>query len=299
MLPPTSVLAAVDFSEGSRAALSLAARLAVHCSARLHVLHAEDPLLGAAASHQGIDLERQTRDELHRFVAAAWPASIASPQLDVAAGPAHDVVLDAAHRHHADVVVVGSRGMSGASRFVFGSTAENVLRAADVSVLVVPPGWTLDGTAPDLTGVGPLVAGLDLSPASARAAAAAAWLAATLHTWLEVVHVVGAAPVLERWRAHADEALQHRMDVARNEVARIVKGLAGTVPVETRVETGDVAERLAAVATADPQRRPLMVLGRREGGRRGAAPGAIAYRTLMISSVPVLVYQDSAPAVPG
>jgi hypothetical protein len=41
----------------------------------------------------------------------------------------------------------------------------------------------------------------------------------------------------------------------------------------------------------------LLVLGRRETGRRGAAPGAIAYRTLAISTIPVLVYQDTPAAV--
>ena len=294
MLPPTSILAAVDFSDGSRAALALAARLAVHCGARLHVLHAQEPLLEAAGQQRGLDVEAETRDELRRFIAESWPTSVASPHLHAASGPAAEVIVDVARRERADMIVVGSRGMSTVERLVFGSTAEQVLRRVDVSVLVVPPDWTVDGRTPDLVGVGPLIVGIDLLPPSVRAAAAAGWLAASLHTWLEVVHVVPSPTVLQRWQGEVEDALQQRTQMARNELARIVRGLVGTVPVETRVETGDVAERLAAAAAVDPQRRPIVVLGRRESGRRGAAPGPNAYRVLLRSAAPVLIYLPSA-----
>lgn len=64
MTRPRSILAAVDFSDASRVALQFAARLAHQCQAELHVLHAEDPLLNAAARHHGIDLSSETREEL-------------------------------------------------------------------------------------------------------------------------------------------------------------------------------------------------------------------------------------------
>ena len=53
MIPPRAILAPVDFSDTARAALVLAARLAQHCGADLHVLYVEDPLLVAAAHHAG------------------------------------------------------------------------------------------------------------------------------------------------------------------------------------------------------------------------------------------------------
>jgi nucleotide-binding universal stress UspA family protein len=49
MIPPCLILAPADFSDCSRVALAFAARLAQHCGAELHVLHAEPPLLAAAA----------------------------------------------------------------------------------------------------------------------------------------------------------------------------------------------------------------------------------------------------------
>jgi nucleotide-binding universal stress UspA family protein len=291
MIPPRTILAAVDFSDGSRAALRFASRLAVQYGGALHVVHAEDPLLCAAARHQGRNLSEETLEELRRFTGGTWPTATCNPHLHVVAGTPADVILDVSNQESVDVIVMGSRGMSGAERLLFGSTTEYVLRRADVSVLVVPPQWTparID--LPDLTGTGPLIVGIDFSSSSVLAASAAAWLAASLHAWIDVVHVVPASRVLERWQAHATASVHERMDAARRDLSAIVQRLAGTVPLDTRVEVGDVPERLTAIAKAHPALSPLIVLGRQAGGSRGSAPGAIAYRVLTQASVPVLVY---------
>ena len=138
MIPPRAILVAVNFSATSRMALVLAARLALLCFAELHVVHAEDPLLSAAADRAGIDLVREKQKELDQFIAEAWPASQSSPQSHVVAGPVVDVILDVARQHNADLVVVGGRGISGAERMVFGSTTDQLVRRAGVSVLVAP-----------------------------------------------------------------------------------------------------------------------------------------------------------------
>ncbi len=291
MIPPRTVLAAVDFSDGSRAALTFASRLAIQYGCSLHVLHAEDPLLCAAARLEGRTLSAETLEELRRFSAETWPTPACTPQLHLVTGTAVDVILNLAERERADVIVIGSRGMSGAERLMFGSTTECVLRRADVSVLVVPPGWTPPRPdMPDLTGTGPFIAGIDFSESSLLAAAAAEWLAAGLGTGLEVVHVVPPPRVLQRWQAHAAASVRARVDTARRELAPIVRRLARTAALETRVEVGDVPEQLAAIASRHAGERPLIVLGRRAGGSRGTVPGAIAYRVLMQASVPVLVY---------
>jgi nucleotide-binding universal stress UspA family protein len=87
--------------------------------------------------------------------------------------------------------------------------------------------------------------------------------------------------------------MQERLESARRELASVVQGMAGTVPVEMRVETGDVAAELAKVAASYTSSSPMLVLGRRAGGSRGSAPGAIAYRVLSEASMPVLVYLGS------
>lgn len=290
MIPPRSILAATDFSDASRAAVTFAACLAKQCHATFHLLHAEDALLAAAARQAGIDLDRDTREALQDFIASAQPAIDYAPMHHVACGPAAEVIVDVAEREHADLIVVGSRGMSGAEHLIFGSTTEGVLRQAGTSVLVVPPGWRpVHPEAPDLSDIGPLIAALDFSAPSVEAAGAACGLAETLGTDVEAVHVVPELPVPERWRAHADAVLRQRIDSARGELAASVATLESSVKVRERVESGRVAERLAAIAAWTGERRPMLVLGRRPG-RRGAAPGAIAYRVLTLAAVPVLMY---------
>ena len=290
MIPPRSILAATDFSEASRAAVTFAACLAKRCHATFHLLHAEDPLLSAAARQAGIDLNRETREALQTFVASARPLADYAPLHHVMSGPAADVIVDVARREEVDLVVIGSHGMSGTERLIFGSTAEGVLRRTGTSVLVVPPGWRpVRAETPDLSGIGPVVVGIDLSQASIDIATAACAFAATLGTSVEAVHVVPALPVPERWRAHADRAVRKRIDSARAELEDSFLEMKAPVTVHMRIESGRVAERLAEVAACSRDRHPMLVLGRRPG-RFGAPPGAIAYRALTLAAVPVLMY---------
>src|SRR3954452_5554328 len=105
MIPPRAVLVALTFSEPSRVALVLAARLARHCGADLHVLYVEDPLLDAAARHVGIDLARHTERELLRFISDAWPVVLCSPQAHVVARADGEDNDEVAHRQGADLIV--------------------------------------------------------------------------------------------------------------------------------------------------------------------------------------------------
>ena len=298
-MPPRTIVAAIDFSDASRVALVLAARLARHCRSQLHVLHAEHSLLGAAADHAGIDLARETHEELQRFIAAAPPAAECSPRSHVIDGAAVDVILDVAHRSRADLVVVGSRGLSGAEKLVFGSTTEGLLRRAGVSVLVAPAEWVPPHPdAPDLSGTGPIIAGVDLpepsvaglSEPSVAGATAACKLAAVLGTSVEIVHVVPDLAVLSRWRAHADTAVRDRIAAARQDLESVMRSLGCSVPVELRIEAGAVPNRLAEAAAPTRGRAPILVLGKKAPGSTGAAPGTTAYRVLSLASVPVLMY---------
>jgi nucleotide-binding universal stress UspA family protein len=293
VIPPRTILAATDFSDASTVALACAARLARHCQAALHVVHAEDPLLDAAAGHTGMNLAAQTREELQRLIAATRPAADCSPQLHVVTGSAVDVVLDVARAQHADLVVAGSRGMSGAEKFMFGSITEGLLRRSDVSVLVVPPQWKPPRPAGvDLAGTGPLIAGVDMSDSSLAGARAACRLASALGTAVEIVHVVPDLAVLARWRPQAARALDDRVAESRKALERAVNGLGCQVPVEWRVEQGSVPARLASIAGRAGDRAPLLVLGKKAPHSGGGAPGTIAYRVLSLADVPVLMVVD-------
>lgn len=52
-------------------------------------------------------------------------------------GSAADVILEAIEKEDIDLVVIGSSGKSGFDRFIMGSVAEKVVKAAEAPVLVV------------------------------------------------------------------------------------------------------------------------------------------------------------------
>jgi nucleotide-binding universal stress UspA family protein len=290
MIPPKVVLAAVDFSESSRRALTFAARLARHADARLHVVHAQDPLLANAARAAGVDIDAETRAELSRFMQSAPPAGDWSPFQEVADGLAVGVLCDAADRENADVIVVGVHGMSGIGRLMFGSTTEGLLREADHSVFVIPDSWTPPrADADDLSGVGPVVAAVEPAPAAFAAAHAARDLAKMVGTSLELLHVVPSPSVLSRWSGHAETAQRERLDEARARVTDAA-ALRDLKPDKVDVTSGPVAEQLAAAARAEGNRQPLLVLGRRSRAQRGGTPGSTAVRVLTLAEVPVLMY---------
>ena len=291
MIPPRVILAPVDFSEPSRTALEFAVRLAHQTGAALHVLHAQDPLLAEGARHAGFDLARDTEEELGRFVADASPLSGAAPHTHVVTGPAVDAIVQTAQQLGADLIVVGSHGISGAERLVFGSTTEGVLRRAHTSVLVTPGRVASAGaTAPDLSGMGPVIAALDFSTPAIEAAKAACRLAAALNTFVEVIHVVPDVPVLMRWRVHSETAVRDRVEAARDQLDTVTRSLGCGVPTQTKLETGVIAVQLAEAAASSSTRRPILVLGRHRPGEKGGAPGSTAYRVLMLAKVPVLMY---------
>jgi nucleotide-binding universal stress UspA family protein len=232
-------------------ALVLAARLARHCGADLHVLYVEDPLLDAAARHVGIDLARDTERELQRFVADAWPAALCSPQFHVVAGAAVDVILQVAHRQLADLIVVDGGRISGAERFFFGSRTEGLLRRADVSLLVAPAEWRPpQPDAADLSDLGPVIALVDMSDQpSVAATKAAGELASVLGTSVEVVQIVPG--------------------------------------VETPTA---LTKRLAEAAKGGADRAPMLVLGKHVPSSRRGRPAALVNRVLTSATVPILWY---------
>jgi nucleotide-binding universal stress UspA family protein len=142
--PFKSILCPVDFSDHSRVALRRAAALAMQSGARLAVLFVNDPLL-AAASAGAYGRRTPAADtslpELRQFVARALsPASrqASSVTCGVVLGPPAREITRWADQHRIDLIVMGTHGIGGARRVLFGSTTKGVLQHSQVPVLVVP-----------------------------------------------------------------------------------------------------------------------------------------------------------------
>ena len=289
MMPPRSILAAVDFSEPSRVALEFATRLANQCQATLHVLHVEDPLLAAAARVGRVDLLRETREGLARFTAGTAAAATRTPLQHVVSGRPTSTICAVAERQQVDLIVMGMAGASSPTRAWFGSVTEGVLRQSNTPVFVIPDSWVapLQGTA-DLSGMGPVVAGIECTCSAMAGVVAAVRLAEALETSVSTIHIVPDLTVVERSPLSGGTVVAQHVERARAEIATALLAVKADVPIPLHVDTGAVAERLAAaVSSAGPH--AILVLGRHTRGSKRGAPGATAYRVLGLAHVPVLV----------
>ena len=192
-----SVLCPVDFSEHSQRALEYAVALAGACRAQLTVLTVIDPLLAqAAVVSADPDYLRDTKAELQAFADEPLPGRVAwapSPRLVVTVGHPGDQILEVAAFHEADLIVMGTQGLGGFRKLVFGSTTERVLRRTTVPVLAVPLGGTplvrLDPEGPVFR-IERLVAAVDFREATLALARLAAGVAREFRASLLVAHVV-------------------------------------------------------------------------------------------------------------
>jgi nucleotide-binding universal stress UspA family protein len=140
------LLVPVDGSDTSRQGLREAVQLAAGRGARLVLLHVVDdyPFLGEVASLQSYDdlmqSLRSRGDALLREAAAtARSAGIEAHPLLRQAGSRRiaDVIVDEALKNGCDLVVMGTHGRRGFTRWALGSEAEGVARECGVPVLLV------------------------------------------------------------------------------------------------------------------------------------------------------------------
>ena len=137
--PPRNILVAVDFGSASRHALEVAETLASQLGSAITALHAETMDVPPYFTHDQLkDVERhraqarrQAQHYLERFVREPAPSAAAS----LVDGPAVDAMLAAAARH--DLLVMGTHGRRGPSRWWLGSVAERIVRESPVPALVV------------------------------------------------------------------------------------------------------------------------------------------------------------------
>lgn len=144
---PRRVLVAVDGSEASRAALSAFARLPLTTGVvveLLHVLPAHDwsdlPARGEELAELREAQEGAETDAADRLLEDSAKSLPNGVEIRTAKerGRVTDIILGHADALDADLIVLGSRGLSGPRRPFWGSTAERVIASAGCSVLVAP-----------------------------------------------------------------------------------------------------------------------------------------------------------------
>ena len=141
------ILVPIDGSNVAQLGLDRAIETARVTGARIRVLHVLDELVFATGFEPGVTYERDVLPGMRRRAetllaearARVVEAGVAvdSVLIECFARRTSDVILDAAKAWPADLIVIGTHGRRGASRWFLGSDAEDVLRGATVPVLLV------------------------------------------------------------------------------------------------------------------------------------------------------------------
>jgi nucleotide-binding universal stress UspA family protein len=141
--PYRKVLCPVDFDDNSSQAMKHAAALALHSGAMLYLLHAVqiNPLVaqGAAegfAGKQFCDTQVESARQQLEQLAQSIPPAVKHEFVIEIGEPGHLIVV-AARRLGADLVVMATHGRRGLKHLVLGSVAERIVRESSVPVLTV------------------------------------------------------------------------------------------------------------------------------------------------------------------
>ena len=159
---PRRVLIGVDGSAASRAAIALFARLPLPNDVSTELLHVLTPHqwseLGPGRDGEIADL----RESVEREEAELGQAILRDARAQLGAGrtvttlaahgPVTDTILERAAAIGADLIVLGSRGVAGPRRLLWGSTAERVTVAARCAVLIAPVPHEMATEGPEKTG---------------------------------------------------------------------------------------------------------------------------------------------------
>lgn len=145
----TTIVVGVDGSGTAQEALRQATQMAKEFGAELHVVSAYTPLAATAvmaseAMAYGMapdpKWEAEVRAEVDTMLEET-ATEISNQGVTVhthsVAGDAADAILDVAERVTADLIVIGSKGMSTAKRFLLGNVPNRVSHHARCSVMIV------------------------------------------------------------------------------------------------------------------------------------------------------------------
>lgn len=138
-----NILVALDFSEHSEAALARALELARALGSKVHLVHAYE-IPTAAVTAYGVVLP----DGLWERVRAAVDRRLAEKlrvveqaglegEAHLIEGPPAQAIAEVARTIPADLLVMGTRGLSGLKHILLGSVAERTIRIAPCPVLTV------------------------------------------------------------------------------------------------------------------------------------------------------------------
>lgn len=276
-----TIVLATDGSDAAGAAVDATIELAGSSDATVHVVDvwSLEVRHRHEASHTDIrgEAERIVREAVERLAAEGIKADETVYRADgdhVAAA-----IAQLADQHEADLVVIGSRGLSDWRSLIDHSISHRVLASVDCPVLIVRtrPGGAMSGIRRVMIAV---AGGNDIEPTTRAAAAVAA-----MHPCnVAVVHVMQSIVALEGFAyLETDDEAEASLDEAHRRLAA-----AGISAERIIIRTGPVARAISEAA--QEWNADLIVTGSSRMGDAGSLLlGSVSHDLLHRTDIPVLV----------
>ncbi len=293
-----NILFLTDFSEPSEAALPFAVAVARHYGAKIYALNVVVPATFTYTTPELASTMIEAEEENAKLSMNRVQACFGGVDNETIIERGIDVwaaVEQTIREQKVDLIVLGTHGRTGATKFLLGSVAEEIFRRSPVPVLTIGPAVRSSVHAGGR--FHRVLLATDFTPASAAAAPYALSLAQENGARLLLLHVM-------RKPNARNETAETRFQIS---VAEAIQQLYETVPGQAKLSTapevaleyGDPAERILTVARE--KRADLIVLGLRDSaGHIGAATHlerATAHKVVAHANCPVLTVREAPPSI--
>ncbi|HKO04692.1 MAG TPA: universal stress protein [Candidatus Acidoferrales bacterium] len=282
------VMVATDFSSVSSHALDYAVSLARRFRSRLYLTHVityeghgvMEPEVGAPSREQ---LRNNAEAQAKAVVDSGRLYGVPN-EVMIEEGPLWPALESLIEQNKIDLLVLGTHGMSGPMKVLFGSSAEEIFRQARLPVLTVGPAVTLD--APFEAEFKTILFATDFGPGTDREAAFAYSLAQEHRAKLVLLHVI---PHTE---THFDRETTLEKDSFTHQLQELVpEGAEVLCKPEFHLAYGHPVEEILRVAKE--MKADLIVIGaKKRGSLAGHIPSTKAFNLVRTARCPVLTIKS-------
>lgn len=297
------ILCPVDFSEFSERALGYASSLTRHFGARLFIQNTVHPsaylfLGGIEAGVATIDsdtLIQSARDQVRKLLIASG-ISMSDATVLLNEGDATERILETVSKDAIDLIVMGTHGHKGFSRFVLGSVSEGIIHRAPCPVLVVgrPQRSFLDANWEQRPKT--VLLATDFSSPSDRAVAYALRWGCEWPSKVVLFHAVqkpapamqGLVDLFPEYNPYFEQQVTRAWQKIQEIVPEEAQ-LGGCNPVY-EVRHGDPKEEILKVA--EEKNADLIITGARGAGGSTEAWGSVSSAVVRDGRFPVLVIRE-------
>jgi len=284
MITIETILCPVDFFPASEKAADYAAHLARIYGASVHLLHVITPP-GTIASEYPVDteaiiksLEDVASHDMKSLVRRLGPTGL-SVTSELQTGDVFETIKQHISWRRPDLVVMGTHGRTGISRWFLGSVTESLIRISPAPLLTISPHQTNNSPA-----FRRILVTIDFSSATADALDYAYSIARQNDSEITLLHVVDDTTAALSIK-YEDSLIQG----VRNQLEDLIpQALRNRCKISTRVEEG-LPHRVIVRALQQVKPDLLVMNIHAKGMLDRALHGSTAERVVRVASCPVML----------